>query len=107
MGRWCAERTSAEALDILGKAKIPAGPVLKPQQALDDPHVQAMGFFQRRRLSRPAAARADGQDAGMAVRNARLDPPPRADAWRTHRPILAELGYDEAEIAALREKGVI
>src|SRR5207248_698594 len=46
MGRWCAERTSAEVLEILGKAKIPAGPVLKPQQALDDPQVNAMGFFQ-------------------------------------------------------------
>ena len=46
MGRWCAERTTAEALEILAKAKIPAGPVLKPQQTLDDPHIQAMGFFQ-------------------------------------------------------------
>ena len=26
MGRWCAERTSADALEILGAAKIPAGP---------------------------------------------------------------------------------
>ena len=46
MSRWCAERTTAEALEMLGKAKIPAGPVLKPQQTLDDPHIQAMGFFQ-------------------------------------------------------------
>ena len=46
MGRWCAERTTAEALEVLAKAKIPSGPVLKPQQTLDDPHIQAMGFFQ-------------------------------------------------------------
>ncbi len=46
MGRWCAGRTTAEVLEILGKAKIPAGPVLKPQQTLDDPQVNAMGFFQ-------------------------------------------------------------
>jgi crotonobetainyl-CoA:carnitine CoA-transferase CaiB-like acyl-CoA transferase len=46
MSRWCAEHSTAEALEILGKAKIPAGPVLKPQQTLDDPHIQAMGFFQ-------------------------------------------------------------
>ena len=44
--RWCAERTTAEALEILAKAMIPSGPVLKPQQTLDDPHIQAMGFFQ-------------------------------------------------------------
>ena len=46
MSRWCAERSTAEALEILAKAKIPSGPVLKPQQTLDDPHIQAMGFFQ-------------------------------------------------------------
>ena len=46
MSRWCAERSTAEALEILAEAKIPAGPVLKPQQALDDPHIQAMGFLQ-------------------------------------------------------------
>ena len=46
MSRWCAERTTAEALELMAKAKIPSGPVLKPQQTLDDPHIQAMGFFQ-------------------------------------------------------------
>src|SRR5262249_5830687 len=44
MAAWCAERTSSEALGILGKASIPAAPVLKPQQALDDEHVRSMGF---------------------------------------------------------------
>src|SRR5215831_20200776 len=46
MSRWCAERTTAEALEMLAKARIPSGPVLKPQQTLDDPHINAMGFFQ-------------------------------------------------------------
>src|SRR5204863_850463 len=46
MARWCAERTTEEALDTLGKAMIPAGPVLSPQQALDHPHIRAAGFLQ-------------------------------------------------------------
>src|SRR5215510_15123466 len=46
MSRWCAERTTAEALEVLGAAKIPAGPVLRPQQTLDDPQVNAMQFFE-------------------------------------------------------------
>ena len=46
MARWCAERTSQEALDTLGAAMIPAGPVLSPQQALDHPHIRAAGFMQ-------------------------------------------------------------
>src|ERR1700709_1685890 len=46
MARWCAGRASQEALDTLGKAMIPAGPVLSPQQALDHPHIRAAGFLQ-------------------------------------------------------------
>ena len=46
MARWCAERTTQEAVDTLGKAMIPAGPVLSPQQALDHPHIRAAGFMQ-------------------------------------------------------------
>src|SRR4029434_1134213 len=39
MARWCAERTTQEAVDILGKAMIQDGPVLIPPQALHDPHI--------------------------------------------------------------------
>jgi crotonobetainyl-CoA:carnitine CoA-transferase CaiB-like acyl-CoA transferase len=46
MARWCAERTTREAVDTLGGAMIPAGPVLSPQQALDHPHIRATGFMQ-------------------------------------------------------------
>jgi Predicted acyl-CoA transferases/carnitine dehydratase len=46
MARWCAERTTQEAVDTLGDAMIPAGPVLSPQQALDHPHIRAAGFMQ-------------------------------------------------------------
>ena len=72
MSRWCAERTTAEALEILAKAKIPSGPVLKPQQTLDDPHIQAMGFFQPTEFPGAPQARADRQGARVAVGDARL-----------------------------------
>jgi crotonobetainyl-CoA:carnitine CoA-transferase CaiB-like acyl-CoA transferase len=107
MARWCAGYTTAEALEILGKAKIPAGPVLKPQQTLDDPHIQAMKFFQP--LDFPGAPRPA--------------PVAKAPVWLTRTPgairhrapvlgehteeILTELGYDRAAIARLREKGVV
>jgi hypothetical protein len=35
MACWCAGRTTQEAVDTLGKAMIPTGPMLSPQQALD------------------------------------------------------------------------
>jgi crotonobetainyl-CoA:carnitine CoA-transferase CaiB-like acyl-CoA transferase len=107
MARWCAERTSAEALDALGKAQIPAGPVLKPQETLDDPQVNAMGFFQP--VAFPGAPRA----APVAKVPVELSATPgtirrRAPLLGEHTgEILAELGYAPADIAALREKGAI
>jgi crotonobetainyl-CoA:carnitine CoA-transferase CaiB-like acyl-CoA transferase len=107
MGRWCAERTSAEALEILGKAMIPAGPVMKPQQTLDDPHIQAMGFLQSTEFPgapRPAPiAKAPVWLSGTpgAIRR-------RAPTLGEHtEQILGELGYDKIAIATLREKRVI
>ena len=107
MSRWCAERTTNEALEILGKAMIPAGPVLKPQQVLDDPHVQAMSFFQP--VDYPGLPR----PAPVTRAAVYLSETPGAIE---HRPpmlgehtdaILTVLGYDAAAIAGLREQGVI
>lgn len=46
MAGWCAQLTRAEALAILEKARIPAGPVNSPRQALDDEVVRASQAFQ-------------------------------------------------------------
>ena len=96
MSRWCAERTTAEALEMLAKAKIPSGPVLKPQQTLDDPHIQAMGFFQPTEF--PGAPR----PAPIAKVPVWLSETPgsirrRAPTLGEHTDqILAELGYSQA-----------
>jgi crotonobetainyl-CoA:carnitine CoA-transferase CaiB-like acyl-CoA transferase len=107
MSRWCAERGSTEALDILGKAMIPAGQVLKPQQTLDDPHVQAMNFFQP--MDYPGLAR----PAPIAKVPVGLSETPgsiehRAPTLGEHTDaIMTELGYDAGEIADLRERRII
>jgi len=107
MGRWCAERTSAEALEILAKAKIPSGPVLKPQQTLDDPHIKAMGFFQP--VEYPGARKpAPIAKAPIWMGGAQNEIRRRAPTLGEHTDkILAELGYSRQAIAALREKGVV
>ncbi len=107
MSRWCAERTTTEALEILAKARIPSGPVLKPQQTLDDPHIQAMGFFQ------PTEFPGAPKPAPIAKAPVWLSGTPgsirrRAPTLGEHTDqILAKLGYDQKAIAGLREKGVI
>jgi crotonobetainyl-CoA:carnitine CoA-transferase CaiB-like acyl-CoA transferase len=107
MSRWCAERTTGEALEILGKAMIPAGPVLKPQQTLDDPHIQAMGFFQ------PTEFPGAPKPAPIAKAPVWLSGTPgsirrRAPMLGEHTDqILTKLGYDKKAIAELRKKGVV
>ncbi len=107
MGRWCAERTTSDALEILGGAMIPAGPVLTPQQVLDDPHIQAMGFFQP--IDYPGLPRS----APVTRAAIKLSETPGAIEQRPPTlgehtdAILGDLGYDLAAIAALREQRVI
>ena len=107
MSRWTAQYTTAEALDLLAKARIPSGPVLKPQQTLDDPHINAMGFFQPTEF--PGAPR----PAPIAKVPVWLSQTPgsirrRAPTLGEHTDqILSSLGYDKKAISALREKGVV
>lgn len=107
MRAWCAARTTAEAVQALEHAGIPAGPVLSPQQALDDPQVAAMGFL-RSVADYPGLERA-AQVADLPVRLS------RSGGGITRRPptigehsaaILGDLGYTAAEIAALKAAGV-
>jgi crotonobetainyl-CoA:carnitine CoA-transferase CaiB-like acyl-CoA transferase len=81
--------------------------VLKPQQALDDPHVQAMGFFQATDypgLPRPAP---------LARVPVKLSETPgsietRAPSLGEHTDaILAELGYAPDAIAELRQQSIV
>src|ERR1700752_4050745 len=99
MTRWFAGHTTQEAVDILGKAMIPAGPVLSPQQALDHPHIRASGFLQEvdyPGLPKPApvaraAVRLSETPGQIATR-----PPTLGEHTEL---VLAELGYGAAAIA--------
>ena len=107
MARWCAERTTQEAVDMLAAAYIPAAPVLSPQQALDHPHIRATGFLTN--VNYPGLPNA----APVARAAVRLSETPGEIASRPpmlgeHTDlVLGELGYDAAAIAALRKVGAI
>lgn len=107
MSRWCAERTTNDALEVLGAAMIPAGPVLKPQQTLDDPHVKSMGFLQPVDYpGLPAPAPIAKVPVGLSENPGAIRH--RAPTLGEHTDtIMAELGYNASDIAALREQRVI
>ena len=107
MADWCASRTVAEVLGALAKAKLPAAPVLSPQQALDDPHIRAAGLLQERPISGSARhAPIAPHPVDLSVDTAVFTRPAPSLGQHTAE-ILAELGYDAAAIAALRAQRVV
>jgi len=107
MAEWTAERTTAEALAALEAARVPAGPLYSPQQALEDAHIRAAGLLQDTEypgLPRPAPLAPTPVDLSETPGRFRR----RAPTLGEHTDeILAELGYRPDQITELRTKGVI
>ncbi|HYZ40435.1 MAG TPA: CoA transferase, partial [Stellaceae bacterium] len=107
MSGWCRARTCAEALAALEEASIVAGQVYSPQQALDDPHIRAAGLLEE--VGFP------GLDRTLPLAPTPIELSETPGAYRRPAPLIGEhtdeillrLGYDPAEIAPLREEGVI
>jgi crotonobetainyl-CoA:carnitine CoA-transferase CaiB-like acyl-CoA transferase len=107
MAEWCEKRSSAEALADLERARIPAGPIYAPGEALADPHVRGSGLLAD--VPYPGLA-----DAVPVLRTpVRLSETPgeirsRAPTLGEHTDaILGELGYAPAEIERLRATGAV
>jgi len=107
VSEWTRKRTTEQALQELEAAKIPAGPLYTPQQALDDAHIRQAGLLvdteypgvARRVPLAPTPVDLSDTPGRFRVRAPRLGE--HTDA------VLGELGYSPAEIDALRNKGVV
>ena len=107
LGAWCAERTSQEVLEAMEKARLPAGPVLSPQQVLDDPHIAAKGLFQPVEypgLDIPAPLMKTPVELSETPGEIRTRPPTLGE--HTDQ-LMEELGYSAEEISDLREKRIV
>ena len=107
MAQWCEGRTIDDVMAALDVARIPGSPVLSPREAIDDPHVRAMGYLHP--LAYPGLA----TPAPVIETPFRLSATPpgirsRAPMLGEHTDaLLEELGFGAAEIADLYESGVV
>ena len=107
LAEWCSERTSKEVLDAMEEVRLPAGPVLSPQEVLEDPHIAAKGLFQS--IEYP------GLDTPAPVMQTPVELSETPGEIRSRAPtlgehtdeIMQELGYAESTIRDLKEKRVI
>lgn len=105
MNKWTSGLTSAEALSLLAEAKIPAGEVLSPRQALNDPHIQTM-FVEQDYPTLDKPAKLVGPSVLLSDTPAEFHL--RAPVAGEHTDeILQSIGYSDAEIAALRSNNII
>lgn len=99
------ERNTGEWLELLTQADIPVAPVNSLEDLLEDPHLRETGFFVeydhpgegRMRTTAPPT-RFSQSPAGLHRH------PPRLGEHS--REVLAEAGYDAAQIADLIERGI-
>ncbi|MGH7933731.1 MAG: CaiB/BaiF CoA transferase family protein, partial [Candidatus Binataceae bacterium] len=99
-------RTSAEWIDLLNRAGVPSGPIYRMDEVFADPQVRHIGIASV--VENPRAGRQElvGQAVNLSRTNWSLRTPTPEKGEHTDA-VLAALGYDDAAIAKLRERGVI
>jgi crotonobetainyl-CoA:carnitine CoA-transferase CaiB-like acyl-CoA transferase len=105
--QWVKDLTSDQALTLLAAARIPAAPVLRPQEVLNDPHVLAGNYLKRLSylgLLQPMDLIMPGIE--MSASPATIRNPPPTVGEHTQE-ILEELGFSDVEISVLRSQRVV
>jgi len=103
---WTLQRSVDEALAALGAARVPAGKVYTAKDIHEDPHYRARDMILRQRTR-------DGHEVEVPGIVPKLSATP--GALRSPAPrlgddtdaVLREVGLSEAQIAALRQRGVV
>ena len=106
VGAWVAGRTSADAIAAFEAARVPAGPVNTPREALNDPHIRAGDFFAE--VDFPGIGKSPVAATPVKLHGTPGEVRSRPPMLGEHTDqILQELGYSKAEIDALKQEGAV
>jgi formyl-CoA transferase len=106
IGDWAAQRSVDEALAALDGASVPAGRIYTVADIAADPHYQARSMLEQvglddgSRLAVPGFVPKLSATPGRHRRNA-------PSLGQDSDAVLREIGLDEAQIAALRSRGIV
>ena len=98
--------SSAEWVDRLNAAGVPCGPIHTIDKVFADPQVEHLGLVQEITAADGRDVRVVAQPVSLARTPSALVAAPPERGEQTHE-ILREFGFNEAEIASLRETGTI
>jgi crotonobetainyl-CoA:carnitine CoA-transferase CaiB-like acyl-CoA transferase len=99
-------RPSAYWIDLLNEVGVPSGPINTIDLVFADPQIRHLGMAQPVRSHERGDTELVGQPIVMSRTPSRITAPPPLMGEHTEQ-ILADLGYDDGRIAALRDAGVI
>ncbi|MCB1675039.1 MAG: CoA transferase [Halioglobus sp.] len=106
LAQWCAGHSSVHVIDTLETVRVPVGPIYSVEDMMQDPQYRARGMFE--------SVEIDGQPLKIPAILPRLEDTPGRTDWpgsavgSHNEEVLRDiLKLDDAQIAALREAGVI
>jgi crotonobetainyl-CoA:carnitine CoA-transferase CaiB-like acyl-CoA transferase len=106
METWCAARSREAILDAFARYRIPAGPVLSLQEALDHPQTMALGLHEEVTFpGLPRPARIARAPVALSGHQTAMRPPPLLGA--DTKDILVSLGFTGKEIAGFEAEQAI
>ncbi|PZN07682.1 MAG: formyl-CoA transferase, partial [Bacillota bacterium] len=99
-------RTTAEWLELLDRAGVPAGPILSVADLVDDPHVRHRQMIVELEHPRAGVIRVTGIPVKLSETPGAIYAPPPLLGQHTDE-VLEEFGIDAEQRGRLREAGVI
>lgn len=106
LATWCLSKDSEEILDLLDKARVPAGPIYNVEDMFADPHFNARGMFEQVEIN--------GKPLKIPAILPKLSETPGRTDWpglevgsHTQEILVNILNLSPADIDELKQKGVI